>query len=191
MKSSFLITRDVIETIVNRLSGTCVFISNLGYRSRELYSTADGPDKFYMLGSMGLASSIGLGLSAVLENREVIVFDGDASIIMNLGSLGSIANFACKNLHVFVLDNRSNASTGGQNSPTAMRTDLFKIAKAAGVDKVARVTDKRALMLVLNGKELPTVVIVRCTDSNIIPPVIPLSPIRIKKRFMEYLHHGE
>ena len=68
-----------------------LLISNIGYPSRELYSVCDRPENFYMLGSMGMASSIGLGLALARPERRVIVLDGDGSVLMNLGTLATIA----------------------------------------------------------------------------------------------------
>ncbi|MDA4129491.1 MAG: thiamine pyrophosphate-dependent enzyme, partial [Thaumarchaeota archaeon] len=83
----------VVRELVEKSGQKTLFISNLGFLSRELYSASDGPSNFYMLGSMGAASSLGLGLSLVTK-KEVIVLDGDASILMNLGSLATIGNYA-------------------------------------------------------------------------------------------------
>ncbi len=82
-----------------------LLVSNLGFPSRELYAIGDRPENFYMLGSMGLASSIGLGLSLAHRKKKVIVLDGDGSILMNLGTLATIANYAPSNYQLIILDN--------------------------------------------------------------------------------------
>ncbi len=184
---------DVIEEIVkSRHHQNSLIVSNIGYCSRELYSVKDSPNTFYMLGSMGLASSIGLGVAlATHGEKEVIAFDGDGSVLMNLGTLGTIANFAPENYHLLIVDNESHGSTGGQESLTAMRTDLVKLAKAAGITGVLRIRDRYNLRLVLKRPRLPKVIIVECTHSNADVPIIPLSSIEIKERFMNSCRNGE
>jgi len=115
---------EAIEIITESLKGDELVISANGLISRELFTIKDSPRNFYMLGSMGLASSIGFGLAFSLPNKKVVVIDGDGNILMNLGSLATIGHFAPSNLIHFVLDNEMHASTGGQ--PT-MQTVLFFI----------------------------------------------------------------
>ena len=82
-----------------------LLICNIGYPSRELFSVSDRPENFYMLGSMGMASSIGLGLALARPERRVLVLDGDGSVLMNLGSLASIAHHGPENYLLVILDN--------------------------------------------------------------------------------------
>ena len=81
---------DIIKKISEELTNELV-VCNIGFPSRELHHVKDSSTHFYMLGSMGLASSIGLGL-AMSSNRKVVVFDGDGSVLMNFGSLVTIFN---------------------------------------------------------------------------------------------------
>ncbi len=174
---------DAIRAVVEELDDELV-VCNLGFPSRELYSVRDRDENFYMLGSMGLASSIGLGL-ALSTRKRVVVFEGDGSLLMNLGSLATIANQAPPNLTLIILDNASYASTGGQPSPTAGRTSLVKIAKAAGIEHVFEVKSVEELKEAFKNTERKTSVIVAKVEKGNAPvPVIPLSPYRIKKRFM-------
>ncbi|MDM7934350.1 MAG: thiamine pyrophosphate-dependent enzyme, partial [Methanothrix sp.] len=122
-----------------------LLICNLGLPSRELYSLGDRPENFYMLGSMGLASSIGLGLSLAMPGRRVMVLEGDGSLLMNLGSLATIANHAPENYLLVVLDNCCYGSTGCQPTCTQGRSDLADLARAAGVRHVCRVTEAEDL----------------------------------------------
>ena len=94
--------RDVIHEII-KYNG--LIVSNLGFPSRELYDVSDSPRNFYMLGSMGLASSIGLGL-AMSQKNKVYVIDGDGSVLMNLGSLVTIAHHAPDNYCLIIIDNK-------------------------------------------------------------------------------------
>ncbi len=85
-----------------------------GFISRISHHLRDRAANFYMIGSMGLASSIGLGLAMAQPGRRVVVFDGDGNVLMNLGALGSIATLAPVNLLHVVFDNEQYGSTGGQ-----------------------------------------------------------------------------
>ena len=106
-----------------------LLISNIGFPSRELFSVKDRPENFYMLGSMGLASSIGLGLALARPERKVMVLDGDGSVLMNLGTLATIAHYAPENYLLVILDNCCYGSTGSQPTCTHLGTDLFALAQ--------------------------------------------------------------
>jgi len=164
-------------------------VANIGYPSRELYSLCDRPNIFYMLGSMGLASSIGLGLALVQKRRQTVVIDGDGSVLMNLGTLASIGNFAPKNFHLIIIDNHVHGSTGNQRGLTSMNTDLLKIATGAGVKHALRVKTRKQLKTLLKEHRLPTVLIIDCAPFNAPVPVIPVPAIEIKKRFMQHLEN--
>ena len=105
-------------------------ISANGYISRDLFETDDKDTNFYMIGSMGLSSSIALGVALKNPEKRVYVFDGDGNILMNLGSLTTIGKLKPKNLIHLVFDNQSHESTGGQPSNTR-NIDLYKIAKSS------------------------------------------------------------
>ena len=125
-------------------------ISNIGFPSRELFSVKDRPENFYMLGSMGLASSIGLGLALARPERRVMVLDGDGSVLMNLGTLATIAHHAPENYLLVILDNCCYGSTGSQPTCTHLGTDLAALAVAAGVKNVKEVDNARG-----SGKSTP------------------------------------
>ena len=158
-----------------------LLVSNLGFPSRELYAIGDRPDNFYMLGSMGLASSIGLGLSLVQRKKKVIVLDGDGSILMNLGTLATIANYAPSNYQLIILDNCCYGSTGLQPTCTSSKTDLAEMARAAGIEKVLKVDDAHSLKLAL-GQDVRTIV-ARVDPGNADVPIIDLIPELIIDRF--------
>src|SRR5690606_25141592 len=90
-----------------------------GYIGRESHAVADRPENFYMIGSMGLASAIGVGLALARPDRRVVVFDGDGNLLMGLGTLALVAAVAPANLVHVVLDNGVYGSTGGQRSISA------------------------------------------------------------------------
>ena len=158
-----------------------LIVCNIGFPSRELYAAADRPENFYMLGSMGLASSIGLGLALARPERKVIVLDGDGSVLMNLGTLATIANHAPDNYLLLILDNCCYGSTGSQPTCTSQRTDLALVARAAGVQQVRTVTTPEGLFDALSCRG---VIVARVEPGNADVPLIDITPERIMKRFM-------
>lgn len=176
-----------IEALKTLAQAEGFLVCNIGYPSRELYHVADHSRNFYMLGSMGLASSIGLGL-ALAQSKRVIAIDGDGSILMNLGSLSTIAHFGPENYTLVVLDNRVYASTGNQPSHTALGTDLAAIAAACGIASVVTVETPPALREAIDGPaQGPRVVIALVDPGNAEVPTIPFSATKILERFTALL----
>ncbi|MBN1323393.1 MAG: sulfopyruvate decarboxylase subunit beta [Methanotrichaceae archaeon] len=155
-------------------------IGNIGYPSRELYAVGDRQANFYMLGSMGLASSIGLGLSLARPGLRVMAIDGDGSVLMNLGTLATIARHARKNYLLVILDNCCYGSTGSQPSCTAGCADLAGIARGAGVSDVREANNAEGLRHALAGSGA---LLVRVDKGNAPVPIIDLSPAQILERF--------
>lgn len=160
-----------------------LLICNIGYPSRELYSVLDRPQNFYMLGSMGLASSIGLGLALARPDRRVIVLDGDGSVLMNLGTLATVAGFAPLNYSLIILDNCAYGSTGCQPTCTAHATDLAAVARACGVDRVAEASTSEDLRTLIKSARPIAVLVARVEPGNEEVPVIPILPEEILSRF--------
>jgi len=158
-----------------------LLVGNIGYPSRELYAVGDRPSNFYMLGSMGLASSIGLGLALALPDRRVVAIDGDGSVLMNLGSLAIIADQEPENYLLVILDNGCYGSTGSQPTCTARKADLAKLAAGAGISEVRVAT---AVDDIRKGMGNKGVLVVKVEIGNADVPVIPLSPEEILGRFM-------
>lgn len=172
---------DAINAIAKRDG---LVICNLGMPSRELYHLHDKPSHFYMLGSMGMASSIGLGL-AIAQKKRVYAIDGDGSILMNLGSLTTIAHYTPPHYCLIIIDNASYGSTGNQPTTTVKKTDIEKIALAAGISMVKTVESVKELEELLDLNRDEPLVVVAKTDTQSAPvPHIPLLPRFIKKRFM-------
>mgnify|MGYP001154019256 CR=1 FL=1 len=179
---------EVIKAVVARQG---LIICTLGLPSRELYALLDKPSHFYMLGSMGMASSIGLGL-ALAQKKRVYVIDGDGSLLMNLGSLATIAQHAPKNYCLVVVDNKGYGSTGHQPTATAGRTDLAEIARAAGIERVCSVTTLKELDDCLDRHAEECLVIVAETDSfSADVPHVPLMPHLIARRFKKEVVRGD
>ncbi|KOV63457.1 thiamine pyrophosphate-dependent enzyme [Streptomyces sp. MMG1121] len=122
-----------------------VIVSTCGFTSRELFNAADRPENFYLVGSMGMAAPIALGVALARPGRTVIALDGDGSLLMNLGVLPLIAASDAELLHV-VVDNGMHESTGGQH--TVQRSDFVALALASGYRDAARVEDGAALRAV-------------------------------------------
>jgi sulfopyruvate decarboxylase subunit beta len=174
---------DALKKISSEFTNELV-VCNIGFPSRELYYVKDSSTHFYMLGSMGLASSIGLGL-AMSSKRKVAVFDGDGSVLMNLGSLVTIFNQSPSNLILIVLDNECYGSTGSQCT-YASNVDLGKVAEAVGFKNrfyFDNLDKNFNFKEVLNSRG-PVFVHVKINPGNADVPVIPLKPIEIRDRFM-------
>ena len=103
-----MIRSDVLKTLIPLISNELV-VTNIGLPSQEMHLLDDQPTNFYMLGTMGLASSIGLGL-AMAQPKKVIAIDGDGSVLMNLGTLPTIANNQVPNFILLIIDNGSYGS---------------------------------------------------------------------------------
>lgn len=114
-----------------------VVIATTGYSGRELYALADRPNHFYMVGSMGCATSLGLGLALARPDLRVVVVDGDGAALMRMGNLATIGAYAPPNLVHLLLDNEAHDSTGAQATVTAS-TDFAAIAAACGYAQVRR-----------------------------------------------------
>jgi len=172
-----------LEQITKQLEDELV-ICNIGFPSRELCHVKDSSKHFYMMGSMGMASSIGLGL-AMAQERKVIVFDGDGSLLMNLGSLVTIYNQSPENLVLVVLDNECYGSTGNQCTYSST-TDLKKVAEGVGFENTVlyQESQKEIDFTPVLEMEGPVFVHVKVKAGNANVPVIPMEPEEIKERFM-------
>ncbi len=122
-----------------------VVVSNLGQASLDLQSLADRPLNCYTYGSMGQCSSVGLGIALARPDVRVVCIDGDGSLLMNLGSLCTIATEAPRNYVLVVWDNEVHQTTGGQPTATAARSSLTAIARGAGIDKAMEVRTEEEL----------------------------------------------
>ena len=180
-----MIRSEILKEIAPILRKQLV-VCNIGIPSQELHAIDDQPSNFYMLGTMGLASSIGLGL-ALAQPKPVVVIDGDGSVLTNLGTLPTIANNVADNYVLLIIDNGSYGSTGDQPTYTGKKTDLAAMARGAGCDNVVEVRDVDtgpALKAAIDGGQA-TVMIVKCDSGNAKMPVITMDPVIIKDRFMK------
>lgn len=180
-----MIRSEIIESIVPVLKDRLV-VCNIGLPSQELFMHGDQPSNFYMLGTMGLASSIGLGV-ALAQDAKVVAIDGDGSILTNFGTLPTIANNPAANFVLLIIDNGSYGSTGDQPTYAGMKTSLAAVASACGCDKVIECQAEETadvLKAALEAEEM-TIIVAKCESGNVPVSVIELDPGVIRHRFME------
>ncbi|WHZ23265.1 MAG: Sulfopyruvate decarboxylase - beta subunit [Nitrospira sp.] len=133
-----------MAALLELLTDQPVIICN-GFPSREAHKIADRPTHFYMIGSMGNAPAIGLGVALAKPSKQVIVFDGDGNVLMGMGTLATVGALKPKNFIHVVFDNEVYGTTG--NQPTISNVvPLEKVAKAAGYAHVERVLDRDDLL---------------------------------------------
>jgi sulfopyruvate decarboxylase subunit beta len=152
---------DALEAIYPRLE-EAVVVTIMGAAAAELQSLGHRPNFFYLQHAMGLASSMGLGLALARPDRQVVVLDGDGSILMNLGGLTTLARYRPRNLVHVVFDNESLLSVGGFPTATSTGTNIAGIAAAAGVPRTctSRTLEsfKHDFEAAIDARELTTIV---------------------------------
>jgi phosphonopyruvate decarboxylase/sulfopyruvate decarboxylase subunit beta len=185
--------REAITTIMELLKGQLVVCAN-GFISRETFTISDRTENFYMIGSMGLASSIGLGVALSKPSRKVIILDGDGNLLMNLGSLPMIGSLQPKNLLHIVLDNEVYASTG--NQPTISNVveleDIAKSAKYAYIKKVTTDEELRREVVHILENDGLSFLLVKISDKEEQREIgrVTHSPEEIKERFISAIDNG-
>ncbi len=130
---------ECLRSIYSRLEN-CLVVTIMGAVAAELQSLGHRSNFFYLQHAMGLASSTGLGLALCLPGQRVVVFDGDGSILMNLGGFTTLARYRPKNLVHVIFDNESLLSVGGFPTATSTGSDLAAIARAAGIPNATTVS---------------------------------------------------
>lgn len=133
-----MLRADALRAIYDRLDNAAV-VTIMGAVAAELQSLGHRQNFFYLQHGMGLASSIGLGIALSRPELPVVVFDGDGSVLMNLGGLTTLARYRPPNLLHVIFDNESLLSVGGFPTATSTGTDLAAVARAAGVPRTATV----------------------------------------------------
>ncbi len=168
---------------------TDIIIASTGYNSRELYALDDRQNHFYMVGSMGCASSIGLGLSMAQPNKTVYVIEGDGAMLMRMGSLATIGFYSPRNLKHIVLDNEAHESTGSQSTVTSI-VDLAGVAYACGYVNVISANTPKALddYLVCQPNALSFLQLKISPGVSGELPRPSLTPEQVKARFVKMLN---
>ena len=126
---------DLTRRLVSRLTNEEAVVGGIGFTNFELWGAGARPQNFYMLGSMGLACPIALGVAVAQPGRRVVGLEGDGSLLMQIGALGTIAGLGQKNLLMIVWDNGAYQITGGQPAATASVVDVVELARASGIEK--------------------------------------------------------
>jgi sulfopyruvate decarboxylase subunit beta len=179
---------DMLKIIAPHLD-TKVVVCNLGIPSKELFIIKHQPSNFYMLGSMGMAAPIGLGIR-LASDKEVIVIDGDGSILMNPGTLATAAHFNPSRLTLFAVDNSSYGSTGEQPTLTGSCVDLALLAKGFGIGQVIKAAGKEQLVDAVRSRyEGLKFIHALALPGNAKVPHIPLHHLEVKRQVMEFIRN--
>jgi sulfopyruvate decarboxylase subunit beta len=177
---------EATRIVVAAVDAATPIIASLGHPAYDLFAVEDRAANFYTWGSMGLASSVGLGLAMARPELPVVVLDGDGSRLMTLGSLATIGWRRPSKLVVIVWDNESYATTCGQDTATKFGADLELAAKAMGVAQAVTVRDVASLSSAIERTKQaagPWVIVAKVAESA---PAAkpPLDCVFIKQRFM-------
>ena len=179
-----MIRSDILKELAPTIAEHLV-VCNIGLPSQELHLIDDRATNFYMMGTMGLASSIGLGL-ALAQDKKVISIDGDGSVLTNFGTLPTIANNVADNFILLIIDNGSYGSTGDQPTYAGRKTSLAAVAEACGCENVVECRAEDTVQAVKDAiaSDKMTIIVSKCESGNIKVPVITMDPVTIRDRFM-------
>jgi thiamine pyrophosphate-dependent acetolactate synthase large subunit-like protein len=180
---------EMTRRLVAKLQSGEAVIGGIGNTNFDLWASGQRPQNFYMLGSMGLAIPIAIGVATAQPERQVVALEGDGSLLMQLGTLGTVATRALRNLLIVVWDNGIYQITGSQPTLTSSTVDLVAIARGAGIERSAWAADEAHFdalvddVLASNG---PAFIAVH-TDGAKPAGVTERDPAKIRQRFMEGL----
>jgi thiamine pyrophosphate-dependent acetolactate synthase large subunit-like protein len=180
---------DLTKRLVAKLKHEEAVIGGIGNSNFDLYAAAKRPQNFYMLGSMGLAAPIALGVALAQPKRRVFALEGDGSLLMQLGSLATIAMVNPSNLTIVVWDNGMYQITGLQKTATAETADLVAMARAAGIAQSAWAKDEDDFERMIDRtltEDGPWFIGAR-TDAETPKIQTPREPVLIKDAFMRGL----
>ena len=185
-----MIRTEALETILESLNGDEAVIGTTGKTGRELFTIADRPNHLYVVGGMGTASAIGLGICLARPTQPVVVLDGDGAALMKLGSLATIGYYRPANLLHVILDNESHDSTGGQATSSPV-VDFAQLAAAANYRNAISLESRADLAEAikrLRREPGPTLVHVKIrpgSPKSLGRPTV--KPHEVKERFMQFL----
>ncbi|MFQ5872928.1 MAG: phosphonopyruvate decarboxylase [Dehalococcoidia bacterium] len=181
---------DAIRTIRDVLGGGEAIVATTGHIGRELFSLGHRRNHIYIVGSMGCASGVGLGIHEGARNRLVVVLDGDGAALMKMGTFATIGHYSPKGLLHIILDNEAHESTGAQ-ATVSSSTDFATVASGCRYRHVWRVESQEVLAKVVQEarfNEGPSLVHVKvAARSEPAPPRPNLTPIEVKEQFMKWL----
>ena len=177
---------DITSRLVAKLKHEEAVIGGIGNTNFDLWAAGHRPQNFYMLGSMGLAFPIALGVALAQPDRRVFALEGDGSLLMQLGSLSTIATLKPKNLTMVVMDNGIYQITGAQPTPGAAVADIVAIAVASGLTNSSWAADEddfERLVEASMSAAGPTLIGVRIDDKPG-TGATRRDPVQIRERFM-------
>jgi phosphonopyruvate decarboxylase len=173
-----------VDAVMANLPDETVVVSSTGFLSREVADRWDRPRNFYMLGSMGLATPIALGIALTRPGVPVVVIEGDGSALMGLAVLPSVAALGPRCLTTVIVDSGGYDSTGGQRSP-APQVAFAALARAAGYRAAAFADDSAAVRAWMTGgaRDGPSLLHIRVAGGSTSPPArVSLGPVQIADR---------
>ncbi len=182
---------ELTKRLVGRLKHGEAVIGGIGNTNFDLWASGQREQNFYMLGSMGLAIPIALGVAIAQPRRHVVALEGDGSLLMQLGCLTTVGMLGTRNLTIVVMDNHIYQITGAQPTATAAGTDIVAIAQAAGIARSAWAADEADFerlvdqALAQSGSEGggPTLIAVRIDDKPAVATT-ERDPVKIRQTFM-------
>jgi thiamine pyrophosphate-dependent acetolactate synthase large subunit-like protein len=177
---------DLTSRLVKKLKHEEAVVGGIGNTNFDLWATGHRPQNFYMLGSMGLAFPIALGVALAQPERRVFALEGDGSLLMQLGSLSTIATLKPKNLTMVVMDNGVYQITGNQPTPAASAADIVGIAVASGIANSAWAADEEDFERLIDqslSAAGPSLIGVRIDDKPGVGAT-RRDPVQIRERFM-------
>lgn len=177
---------DLTSRLVAKLGQNEAVVGGIGNTNFDLWAAGHRPQNFYMLGSMGLAFPIALGVALAQPERRVFALEGDGSLLMQLGCLSTIAMLAPKNLTLIVMDNGIYQITGAQPTPAADTTDIVAVAQGCGLASSARAADEEDFDRLIDdalSATTPRLIAARIDDKPA-AGTTPRDPVQIRERFM-------
>ena len=180
---------ELTKRLVGQLKKDEAVIGGIGNSNFDLWASGQRPQNYYMLGSMGLAIPIALGVAIAQPKRHVIALEGDGSLLMQLGCLSTIATLKPKNLTMVIMDNGIYQITGSQPTPAAASADLIAIAVASGLSNSSWAADEEDFERLITqslGTDGPTLIGVRIDDKPG-TGTTRRDPVQIRERFMNGL----
>jgi thiamine pyrophosphate-dependent acetolactate synthase large subunit-like protein len=177
---------DLTSRLVAKLKSEEAVVGGIGNTNFDLWAAGHRPQNFYMLGSMGLAFPIALGVALAQPKRRVFALEGDGSLLMQMGCLSTIATLKPKNLTMIVMDNGIYQITGAQPTPAAAVADLVAIAQGSGIANSAWAADEEDFERLVDQSltaTVPTLIAVRI-DEKPGTGQTRRDPVQIRERFM-------
>jgi thiamine pyrophosphate-dependent acetolactate synthase large subunit-like protein len=183
---------DLTRRLVAKLKCDEAVVAGIGNTNFDLYAAGHRPQNFYMLGSMGLACPIALGVALAQPERGVIALEGDGSILMALGCLTTIGMVKPRNLTIVIMDNGIYQITGKQNAATAVTADVVAIARGAGIADSHWVRDAAHFETLMSRRfdEGGPLLLAAKIDDQGGTAQTPRDPALIRQRFMRGLGTG-